>query len=112
LSLYYESHITVEPVFDDRLELFREICKAFGFKVADLLMQKRKVDTPERSVYDTFCTGRHRDYKEIYHRMRGLIATLQRNGYEVWRYKIEDAILDSRYDDVLGVLDDSKACTG
>lgn len=104
MSLYYESHITIEPVFDDRLELFKELCKPYGFKVANLLMQKRKLDTPERSRYDTFCTGRHKGYYTLEHRMIFLIKTLKENDFEVWRYKIEDAIIDSRYDDIWRIL--------
>lgn len=38
---YYESHITIEPVFDDKLELASNIAIKYKFKVASLLMQKR-----------------------------------------------------------------------
>lgn len=104
MSLYYECHITVEPVFDDRLDLMKEICKGWGFRVADLLMQKRKADTPERSMNDTFCTGRHCDYDVLHDRMCLLIANLASEGFKIWRYKIEDAIIDSKYVDELGIL--------
>ena len=100
--LYYEAHITLEPVFGDRLELARFICKQWGFKVADLLMQKRLLATPERSTNDTFATGHGKDYEDLANLMRGCIAHLISFEFKVWRYKIEDTLLDSRHDgDVL-----------
>jgi hypothetical protein len=68
-------------------------------------MQKRAEDTPERSAKDSFCTGHSQDYKEIEERMIKLVEALQRWGFEVWRYKIEDCVLDSRKSDSLGLLD-------
>lgn len=41
--LYYECHITIEPLFEDRLDQLRLICSHFKFKVADLLMQKKRI---------------------------------------------------------------------
>lgn len=104
MSLYYECHITVEPVFGDRLDLMKQLCKSYQFRVADLLMQKRKVDTPERSRYDTFCTGRHKRYDVLHKQMELLMRDLTAWGFKVWRYKIEDAIIDSKYVDELGIL--------
>jgi len=63
--LYYESHVTVEPVFDERLEKFKEICAPHTFKPAKLLMKKRSFDTPVRSEYDTFCTGKNKNEEKL-----------------------------------------------
>lgn len=103
-KLYYESHITIEPVFDERLEQFKEICKPFSFQAASLLMKKRAQDTPERSQYDTFATGHGQDLDDIYARTRYLVIKLQTEGYQVWRYKVEDTLMDSRNEDVLELL--------
>lgn len=103
-ALYYESHVTIEPVFDDRLDRFRELVKIDDFRAADLLMQKRLEDTPERSKYDTFCTGRSSDLNHLREHMISLVKRLQAEGFTVWRYKIEDTLMDSRYDDVLSLL--------
>ncbi len=102
---YYEAHVTVDPVFDDRLKRFEQIAKLHGFRVANLLMQKRKVDTPERSVNDSFCTGRSISYSDIKDRMLALLEALREDGFRVWRYKIESTLLDSRYDDAEFQLD-------
>jgi NTP pyrophosphatase (non-canonical NTP hydrolase) len=96
---YYEAHVTIEPVFEDRLELFKTVCQDYKFRVATLLMQKRKEDTEERSKNDSFCTGRGISYTDIKTRMLGLISRLEKEGFKVWRYKIESTLLDSRYDD-------------
>jgi hypothetical protein len=104
-SLYYECHVTVEPVFGERLEEFSRICEKENFHVAKLLMQKRAEDTPERSAKDSFCTGHSQDYSDIYIRMINLCHRLQDADFQVWRYKIEDCVLDSRKSDTLGLLD-------
>lgn len=111
--LYFECHITIEPVFDDeffdgvtvsKLEIVRILAKDRGFRVADLLMQKRTDDTEARSKHDTFCTGRSKVYGDILHRMTELCRALKIAGFKVWRAKIEDTIYDTKYSDSLGIL--------
>lgn len=100
-----ECHITISPVFDERLVLAEEIAKNYNFKVANLLMQRRKEDTPERSKNDTFMTGHDKDLHNIRTRMIDLISDLRDNGFDVWRYKIEDILVDSKFLDVFELLD-------
>lgn len=102
---YYEAHVTVEPCFDEGLARFKVICHDYKFHVASLIMQKRKEDTEERSKYDSFCTGRGISYTDIETRMLELVKRLQKEGFAVWRYKIESTLLDSRYDDSKLALD-------
>lgn len=102
---YYEAHVTVEPCFDSDLERFKIICHDYKFHVAKLLMQKRKSDTEERSKSDSFCTGRGISYTDIESRMLALVDRLHKEGFKVWRYKIESTLLDSRYDDSKRPLD-------
>ena len=101
---YYESHVTIEPVFDDRLEIAKEAAAFYQFKVADLLMKKRTVDTEKRSSKDTFMTSHSKTYSDIEYRTRMLVLDLKAKGLQVWRYKIEDTVLDSRIQDELGLL--------
>lgn len=103
-KLYYEAHITIEPVFDERLAKVKMLAERFQFKVADLLMQKRPEDTAERSKFDTFMTGHSKKYTDLNNRLGLLTCALQEAGFTVWRYKIEDTIIDSRHEDVLGLL--------
>jgi hypothetical protein len=103
-ALYYEAHVTIEPVFDARLAEAKAIAEPFQFRVADLLMKKREADTEERSKHDTFMTGHGKRYDDIEGRLVGLIQALDQGGFKVWRYKIEDTILDSRIDDRLDLL--------
>ena len=116
-QLYFESHVTIEPVFDDecfkcfghndcisKLQRVQEVCKSHGFKLAELLMQKRRESSQDRSKDDTFCTGRSKSYEDIHNRMVGLIVDLKSDGFKVWRYKIEDIIMDSKQNDILGLL--------
>ena len=104
MSLYYECHVTIEPIFDDLLDQAKQLALDNNFKIANLLMQKRKEDTPERSIYDTFMTGHSQNYEQLEHRMISLIADLHKNNFKVWRYKIESIIIDSRINDSLNLL--------
>ena len=91
---YYECHITVEPVFDERLKELHGICLPYKFKVADLLMKKRSSDKEERSANDTFTTSRSPSFEEMHDRMMRCVESLKEKGFAVWRYKIEAVILD------------------
>lgn len=95
-ELYFEAHVTVEPIYGVRLQTFEAIANHYGFRVADLLMKKRPDDTPERSQFDTFCTGRSKFYADLHLRTINLIKSAQENSIRVWRYKIENTILDVR----------------
>lgn len=109
---YYEAHVTIEPVFDDRLEDLVRIANANGFRVADLLMKKRKDATAVRSDCDTFCTARHEDRAMIEMRTSNAVRSLTAAGFVVWRYKIEDTIIDSRHDDVFGLINPAFTLAG
>lgn len=99
MTLYFESHITIEPVFDERLKELKELCLQRGFRVADLLLRKRAKASATRSEHDTFCTGRDNVYEKLLERTLTLVTQLRAAGYAVWRYKIEDTLLDSKIDD-------------
>lgn len=101
MPLYFESHVTIEPVFDQRLKDLKAVCLQMGFRVADLLMKKRAKDTAARNQHDTFCTGRDDNYEALLQRTLTLVTTLQSAGYKVWRYKLESALVDSKIDDSL-----------
>lgn len=103
-KFYYEAHITLDPIFDDELERCRQLCELYHFRVADLLMQKREVDTPTRSKYDTFATARNRSYDELARDLRQCCEALTFNGFIIRRYKIEDTLIDSKFVDELKLL--------
>jgi Holliday junction resolvasome RuvABC DNA-binding subunit len=103
MSYYHEIHITIEPQFEERLEDAKKLAKQFGFKVAELLMQKRKEDVPERSKYDTFLTGHKLNINDAIQSVIDVVQALEQNGYKVWRYKIEDVVIDSRNSDSLSL---------
>ncbi len=102
---YYEAHVTIEPVFEDRLQELTHLAEMNGFRVATLLMQQRPEDTPERSKNDAFCTARGVSYSDLLDRTLEFVALLREKGFTTWRYKIESTLLDSRYDDSLAPLD-------
>lgn len=93
-SLYFEAHVTVEPQVDDAQ--FKRICAAHSFRVAELLMKKRAADTPERSQYDSFCTGRGDSLIDLRDRMLAVVQACSDSGIKVWRYKLESTLLDVR----------------
>ena len=102
---YFECHITIEPVFGYDRELVESIAESYGFKLAKLLMQKRKEDTEERSKNDTFMTSHSKSLNDIETRMIHCIEELQMFEFKIWRYKIEDIVMDSRNEDILNLID-------
>lgn len=93
---YYEAHVTLEPVFEDRLEELKLLASNYGFRVADLLLQRRKRDQEQRSSKDSFCTGRSIDIDELHGRMTRMVKHLESLGFQVWRQKIEAVLFDER----------------
>lgn len=99
VELYLEAHVTIEPVFDTQRELAGQVAQKYGFKLAKLLMQKEREVTPERSNMDTFMTGHSKSKLDINRRTKDLVLALKADGFKVWRYKIEDTLVDSRTKD-------------
>lgn len=98
--LYYEAHITIDPVAEGCREFVQErLLGPWGFRLAKLLMDK---GVP--STLDTFCTAHGTDYVNVQLRVVGAVRALQREGYTVRRYKVEDTMMDSRTADVLDLL--------
>lgn len=102
-KLYFETHVTIEPIFDDRLVLAGELAQKHGFKIASLLMKKREEDTEERSKYDTFMTGHGKSLNAMKANVIALVNELVSQGFKVWRYKIEDTVMDSRIHNELNI---------
>lgn len=97
----YECHVTIEPVFDQLLEDVKALAEAHGFRVADLIFQKRAEDTPERSKRDTFMT-RNTTSEEGYNEL--ITSALKLRDYlenglhvKVWRIKVEEILFDRKY---------------
>lgn len=102
--LYYEAHITIDPVPEDQREHVQMAADPVKFRLAKLLMDK---GVPSR--LDTFLTGHGTDLADIKRRTRELVESLQVMGYTVRRYKIEDTILDSRHSDIFSLLNKRKS---
>lgn len=90
-ELYFETHITIDPVEEDREYLLKGLASSFGFRVAELYMKKGG-----RSRLDSFMTTRGTDYEDVQQRTIACVETLQKEGYTVRRYKIENTLLDVR----------------
>lgn len=94
--LYYESHITIDPVFNEQKEAADILARRFGFRLAKLLMQKG-----QESELDTFMTAHAKVYEDILERTRSCVRALGDAGFVVRRAKIEDTLLDTRHGDLL-----------
>ena len=93
-ELYFESHITTDPVFGDALTTFRQVAQKTSFRVADLVLMKPGLD--EKHVGDIFMSTRSTDYTDIHDRTLKCVALLQQCGFNVRRYKIENTLIDKR----------------
>lgn len=92
--LYYEAHITIDPVPEDQRPKVQGLLAPYNFKLAKLLMQKG-----EPSAIDTFATGHGKELQDIKTRLLEAVYTLHANGHTVRRWKIEDTLFDSRHGD-------------
>ncbi len=101
---YYECHITVDPVFKDKLDILIAQAGNQYFRVADLVMLKED-GSSKVSTKDAFLTGRHEDFNILYERMHELIRCLKWWGFTIRRYKIEKTILDSKYFDICKLIE-------
>jgi hypothetical protein len=97
--LYYEAHVTIDPVPEDQRGALQDLATPLKFKLAKLLMQKG-----EPSTLDTFLTGHSKVLDEIKANTKKMILALKAEGYVVRRFKIEDTLIDSRHGDTLGDL--------
>lgn len=104
VKYYLEAHITIEPVFDEKRVKLELLVQEFSFKLAHLLMQKEREATAERSNRDTFATGHSKSKCDIIMRTQACVEALQAAGFKVWRYKIEDTLIDSRNFDEFNLL--------
>lgn len=96
-DLYFEAHVTIDPVEGDRLDRFKEIAEANTFRVANLLMQKGDELTP--SNIDAFCTARSTEFKIIEGNLNELVYQLLNEGFKIRRWKIENTLIDFRCGD-------------
>lgn len=103
-DMYFESHITIDPVFEDELELFKKVAARHSFRVAKLLMRKREGSEDEPHVDDSFCTSRSESWDIIYRNTIDMVMDLRSNGFVVKRYKIEDTVIDSNIKDEYNIL--------
>lgn len=97
--LYYEAHITIDPVPESEREEVEAIAAQFDFRLAKLLMDKGQPNSK-----DAFMTVRSGDLDEIKGLVRRCVSRLSVCGYRVRRWKIEDTLFDSRAGDGLGDL--------
>jgi hypothetical protein len=104
--LYYESHITIEPVFEDdpRRKALEKVAKDNQFKIAELLMRKRASDRAVKSRDDTFLTGHGKFQMETYNSTMRCVKDLRAAGFKVLRYKVEGCFVDSRNADIWDLL--------
>lgn len=101
-ELYFEAHVTIDPVFGFDRDKAEDIARQHKFKLAKLVMLKG--DISEESKRDTFMTSHDKWFLPIKERTIACVRDLKATGFVVRRYKIEDTILDSRTNDIFGAL--------
>lgn len=92
-ELYFESHITIDPVPEEGLDRLKFVAEMNGFRVADLVMPK----TGERSTIDSFMTARGTSYDDLLQATTDAVDLLIYGGYHVRRFKIENTLIDVRF---------------
>jgi hypothetical protein len=96
-DMYFEVHVTIEPVEEERYDLFKSLSKEWGFWCSEWALKKE-------NGYNFFATSRSKSYDDAFNRMDSLIKNLLNNKIKVLRYKIEDTVLDSKILDELEII--------
>lgn len=103
MTLYYESHVTIDPLITDHAQqLAVRIGQRYGFHLAKLYMDK---GVPNQK--DSFFTARRDQdigYAPIAIATHAFVWELKEHGFAVRRYKIEETLIDSRIKDELSLL--------
>lgn len=92
--LYYEAHITIEPLTVEDTHWVDDLCLTFEFRRSTFEMHKEKVP-------NAFISARDPSFRSMVERVTEMVTQLQEGGLRVLRYKIEDTLLDSNRGDVL-----------
>ena len=98
-ELYFEAHVTTEPLEGGLLQGLLAIAPVYEFRVAELI--KRNGD---KHIDDQFASARDQHYEELYTRTHNFVAHLQQAGIKVRRYKIENTMIDSHLKDTMKLL--------
>ena len=94
--LYYEAHITVAAKTPDKWPQFTAWAEA-----NELRASKFDVDDVDQYHGAWFLSGRDTELNSIKERIGAAVQSLQKSGYMVMRWKIEDTVLDSKHGDTL-----------
>ena len=90
--LYYECHVTIEPVFGERLEFLKKLAETYTFRVANLVMLGK--DFPNQK--DSFCSARHSRLETLRELMLLFVHAAKETGFKVFRYKLEATLFDTK----------------
>lgn len=88
----YEIHVTIDPVYGEKLEHFKYLAEIFRFKVANLIKQNGQPNDR-----DQFATSHTDTLAKATERTRHFVDSLRNADFNVRRYKVEQIILDSKY---------------
>lgn len=96
-DLYFECHITIDPIAYDKLNEIQKHLDKFSFRPSKLILRKPVSGThfhDQEWRDDMFITSRGTDYDDLRGRMYIIIAILQNHGIPARRYKIENTLID------------------
>lgn len=100
--MYLESHINVaSDKGDGGMERIRQIAKAGKMKITTMDGHDHLPSTKTKEIV---LTGHSQTRLDIDHRVREVVKMLKSHGFKVTRYKLEEALVDSRVANVWGLF--------
>lgn len=93
-DLYFECHITIDPLSDAQLALLQPWMDKFKFRSSKLLLRNSNGSAGEEFKDDFFLTTRGTDYDDINTRMCSMLDAIQLCRIKQRRFKIENTLLD------------------
>lgn len=99
---YYEAHINLGNMDEVLEEGLMEVLNKINFKTTDIVTMP--YEGLEQEDFHTILTTKDSNLKVLTQRVKDSVNLLIGLGYKVNRYKIESTIVDSKYEDTLGLL--------
>lgn len=96
-ALYFETHITLDPVDGEALKKVQELCTKYNMRISTLILRREDGSPGEQHKDDIFISGRYLYYNEAVDKVQAMVVAVQHLNIKVRRYKIENTLKDIKF---------------
>jgi hypothetical protein len=104
-DLYFEAHITLAPAIDaDHYNKLQQLARENCWRVSKLFLKNGDGSVGDPWHDDMFLSARSKVYRDIENSIKHMLPKLEKHGFEIRRYKIENTLTDVKYTKCLTCL--------